>query len=311
MGTILPASTSLVLRLGNSVSFTAQQQDIKAETGYRLGMDATLNGHMIETHIHNSPIIGYRQWEVNDSNRLNFDYTTRMLDADMRLSTDGSSLALYTEPSKEPGKEWVNLDVNDLRLEEWLGKSALLPPIAGTLDADMRLLYDGRGIDGRAQVNIADFAYDGHHEGNVGLDTKLTMDPDNFSTQLDGRLNWDGSEVALAYGTLLGDSTKGAPMDLTVEMNRFPLSKVTPFIPGNLLVLQGDLEGKLMVKGSFEQMDINGMLQGDSATVTVPLYGAMMRLDNTPLMVSGGKVHFDNYRPVGLQRESHHHEWRC
>ncbi len=285
----------------STLGFTVAQQNIKGETGYRLGMDATLAGQVVQAHFHESPVIGYRQWEVSANNHLNVNYATRMLDADLKLSTEGSSLAIVTQPSDEPGKEWVDVAVENLKLEEWLGLVPTLDmPLGGTLGANMHLLYDSNnlGIDGTANMKIDGFTYSGFPQGDVGLNTELALDVATKQTRINGVLNWDGSDVALAYGSYDSDEPQN-PLDITLKVSSFPLRKVSPYIPGHMIMLGGKMDGEIAVRGSLDNYDINGQVQGDSAIVALPLYGAQLRLDDKPIAVKAGKIAFDNFAMWG------------
>ena len=67
---------------GQTVDFMLHQQNIKGETGYRLGCNARLTDDKLAMRLFGKdPVIGYRNWEFNDDNFVNVDLRSRMIDA--------------------------------------------------------------------------------------------------------------------------------------------------------------------------------------------------------------------------------------
>ncbi len=286
--------------IGSTVGFMLTQHNIKGEVGYRFGANATLADQLIQTTIlPKNPIVGYRQWEINDSNYVDFNYVTRMLDANLLIKNDDGSLALRTEAADEPGKENILLDVDNMKLEQWISAFPAMPVVAGTANGNIKLLYDGKNFDGNGVVTIKDFSYDHQNVGDVALNTSLAVDPATMSTKLDASMLLDGAGVAIAYGTL-NDSTATNPFNVSMKLNRFPLQKASPFIPGNMILLHGYLNGELTLTGSSEKPLINGYVQGDSASVEMPLYGTSLRLSDDKINIDKSLIKMSGYKILSL-----------
>ncbi len=282
------------------VDFLVEQRNIKMEMGYRLGAHATLSGHNIKTRLFpTKPIVAYRQWEVNEDNHVDFNYINKMLDANLIIKNAESSLALHTEPTDDPSKENIFLKINNLKLEEWLSGIPTLPSVSGKVDADMKVLYDGKNFDGNGDVAIGQLHYDGQSVGDLKFNTNLAFDPASGSTKLNAVMNLDGSKVAMAYG-VLGDSTAASPMNVNVRLDRFPLQKATAFIPGGFIRLGGYANGEVKVSGTSASPFINGFVKGDSAMVELPRYGSRMMLSDKAIPVSDGVVALSDYTIRGL-----------
>ena len=100
----------------------------------------------------------------------------------------------------------------------------------------MGVAYDGKNIWGDGTASLKNFVYERQRVGDIDLSANLSVDPSTSSTNLKADVDLDGSKVAFAYGSL-NDSTKKNPFDVSLKLDRFPLSKATPFIPGNLVCL--------------------------------------------------------------------------
>lgn len=286
---------------GSTVDFLLRQQNIKHEAGYRLGCNATLTDTAVNAHFFpGDPIIGYRQWTVNDDNFVNYDYHNRMLDANLNLRSGDSGVKLVTDRKPGAGKEDIKLDIDNLKIEEWTQLVPSLKDTKGTLNADMDLSFDGKNIEGEGAVDIKDFVYQGIKEGDVTLNTRFNVDPETASTRLGAEVLVDGGKVAVAYGSL-NDSTAQSPLNLNIMLQRFPLSKADPFLPGDGMVhLRGYANGNLTLRGTTEQPMLNGHVVGDSAYVTLPRYGAELKLSEDSIAINNNYISLDNYRLYGL-----------
>ncbi|MBR1803970.1 MAG: translocation/assembly module TamB domain-containing protein [Muribaculaceae bacterium] len=284
---------------GSTIDFLVKQQNIKKETGYRLGCNATLTDKSVNMRFFpQEPIIGYRKWTVNDSNYVNFDYTDRMLDANLRLESDSSVVALRTKRNPEAGNEDILLDVDNLRIEEWTQLVPSLAPMTGRMDANLDLKYDGKNAEGTGDIHLKDFTYDGYREGDLAMKANYSIDPATASTRINADLLMDGARVAIASG-VLNDSTSTNPLNVALTLDRFPLRKVSPFIPGNMVRLRGYANGQLQLNGKTDAPLLNGYLVGDSAVVAIPKYGASLTLSEDRIPVSNNIIRFSNYKLHG------------
>ncbi|MBR1726883.1 MAG: translocation/assembly module TamB domain-containing protein, partial [Muribaculaceae bacterium] len=86
-----------------------------------------------------------------------------------------------------------------------------------------------------------------------------------------------------------------------IKLERFPLDKADPFLPGDGMVhLRGYANGNLTLRGTSDKPVLNGSVVGDSAYVTLPRYGAELRLSNDSINISDSYIAMNNYRLYGL-----------
>lgn len=286
---------------GATVDFLLRQQNINHEAGYRLGCNATLTDTIVKARFFpGDPIIGYRQWTVNDDNFLNYNYTNRMVDANLDLHSGDSGIKLVT--NRQPGAttEDIKLDIDNLKIEEWTQLVPSLKDTKGNLNADMDLSFDGKNLDGQGTVDIKDFVYQGYKEGNIKLNTRFNVDPQTASTRLGAEMLIDGGKVAVAYGSL-NDTTAQSPLNLAIKLERFPLDKADPFLPGGGMVhLRGYAGGNLTLRGTGDKPVLRGKVAGDSAYVTLPRYGAELRLGDDSIVVDDSHIALSDMRLYGL-----------
>lgn len=291
---------------GSTIDFMVRQRNIQHETGYHLGCNATLTDTAVNARFFPAePIIGYRQWTVNDNNYVNFNYHNRMLDANLDLHSGESAVRLTTQRREGSAAEDIKLNIQNLKIEEWTQLVPSLSDTKGTLNADLDLAFDGRNIEGDGAIDIKGLVYNGHREGDMRLDTKFSIDPETASTHLAADLTIDGSKVAIAYGSLNDSTHQQSPLSMTVQLERFPLGKVNPLLPGDGMIrLRGYANGQLSITGSTDSPTLLGHVKGDSAFVTLPRYSAQLRMSDDSLLVDRNMIRFDNYKLYGLNENA-------
>lgn len=290
--------------IGSTLDFLVKQRNIKGEMGYRLGANAQLTDTAVNVRFFpKKPIIGYREWSVNDSNYVNINYAKRRLEADLNLESDSSIVALRTAPSEKTGKDDILLKIANVKIQEWTHFMPDMVPMTGVLDADMKVAFDGKNLEGDGVVKLTDFTYDGRKEGNLTMNTNLSIDPSTASTMIKADVDIDGSRVALAYGSL-NDSTKNDPLNVTMNLDRFPLKKLTAFIPGRYVSLQGYLNGEMEVSGTMDNPRLNGFVVGDSAKIRLPKYGSTLTLSDEKIAIDSNVVRLNNYKVYGMNERA-------
>lgn len=289
---------------GATLDFLATQQNINKEIGYRVGCNATLTDTAVNMKMFpQEPIIGYRKWVMNEDNFINFNYGTRMLDANLKLESDSSMVSLLTQRVPGATKENILLNIDNLRIEEWTKFIPNIDPMSGVLDAHMDVAFDGHALEGKGVLDLQNFMYNGMREGNFTVNTDYALDPATGGTRINANMMVDGSQVAIALGSINETDTIN-PLNMHMKLDRFPLSKASAFIPGRIVRLRGYLNGEIQLAGSADNPLLNGYVVGDSASVVLPKYGCTLQLCNDRLSVNDNVLKFDNYRIMGLNNNA-------
>lgn len=289
---------------GSNVNMLLSQKNIDNETGYHLGINAFIQDSIISANIMpHQPIIAYKQWNLNDENYVKLDFGDKRLEADITLERDSSLISLKTDPIQVAGKQNILANIKNFRIEEWTNIVPSLESVSGIMDADIALSYDGRNFEGDGELELRKFTYNRMPEGDFKMKTKLSIDPRTSSTNLTANLNIDGSDVAVAYGAL-NDSTATSPLNVKVDLNKFPIRKISPLIPGRMVMLDGFANGELTVDGSLDNPLVNGYLVSDTAYVKLPRYGSSLRLSEKQIDINDNVIEFDNYEIYGLNNNA-------
>ena len=287
---------------GPVVDFMLHQQNIKGETGYRLGCNARIDEDEVKMRLFGKdPVIGYRHWTFNEDNYVNLDYRTRMLDANLLLQSDSSSVELLT--SRLPGEnhENVQLNIENLKLEEWTRIVPMLDKTSGTVNANVDINWDGTNADGDGTIDIKDFVYNGKPEGDVTLIADFDLDPATATTRVTADLVLDGKNAVTLRGSL-NDANSETPFNMEASFNRFPLTRANAFIPGNYIWLDGYALGNLAVRGSIDNPHVSGYFMADSASVNLPRYGSSLKFASDRIPIDDNVISFDNFKLTGANR---------
>ena len=288
--------------LGQAVDFMLHQQNIKGETGYRLGCNAHLTDDELALRLFGKdPVIGYRNWEFNDDNFVNVDLRSRMIDANLMLYSDSSSVELVTNRLPGDNAENVQLNINNLQLDEWTRIVPMLNKTSGTVNAIVDINWDGANADGDGVIDIRNFVYNGKEEGDVTLNADFDFDPGTAATRVTADLILDGQNAITVQGSL-NDATAATPLNMEANFKRFPLTRANAFIPGNYIWLDGYALGTMTIDGTTDNPHIHGYLTADSASVNLPRYGSSLKLSSTPIPVEDNVITFNNYKLIGYNR---------
>ena len=232
---------------------------------------------------------------------MNLDYRTRLLDANLQLRSDSSSIELLTQRIPGENSENILLNIDNLHLEEWTRIVPMLDRTSGTVNANVDINWDGYNADGDGTVTIQDFVYNGKYEGDVVLNADFDLDPATQSTRLKADVILDGEEVAVLEGSL-NDMTTGSPLNMEARFNRFPLERANAFIPGDYVWLDGYAVGTLGVSGSMDDLRLNGYFTADEARVNLPRYGSSLSLATDRVPIEDNVITFNKYKLIGANR---------
>lgn len=290
--------------IGSQVNMLLRQENIKKEMGYNFGFNANLQDSILDlTILPKQPVIAYRKWNINDDNYVRMDLGYKRLEADLTLESDSSLITLRTDPLQEAGKQNILANIKNVRIEEWTNLIPSLKEMSGVLDADMELSFDGHNLEGNGDVALSSFTYNGINQGDMKMSANMSIDPTTSSTHLNANLDIDGANVAVAFGSL-NDATSATPLNLALNLTRFPLRKVSAFIPGRMVMLTGYANGEMSMNGSLDNPILNGHLIADSAFVKLPRYGSALRLSEDPINVIDNRINFNNYKIYGLNNKA-------
>ncbi|MDE7377219.1 MAG: translocation/assembly module TamB, partial [Muribaculaceae bacterium] len=283
----------------NQLALRASQKNSQGATGYDLGAivalaDSTVNARLFPL----SPTIGYKPWQVNFDNFISYNIPTKRIDANLRMTGEKSSLALYTEPSADSAYNDVVLKIEDLRLQDWLAINPFAPEISGDLSADVRLGWSGGSdIQGNGTISLTDLYYNRERVGTFGIDMDVSTNTAGM-VRAKADLTVDGVKTATIAGNL-NDSTALSPFNLDFSLIKFPLAVANPFLPAGTGRLTGTLNGEMLISGDSEQPIINGEIYFEDAALKLDMTNTSYAFSEVRIPVKDNLVQFNDFAVMG------------
>lgn len=279
---------------GNRLSAYLNQENLKRETGYKLGFTAALTDSLVTVHF--TPLkamIGYKPWTFNSDNFVDVNLANYKVDANLEASSDESAILLETRSGADELQE-LHLKLTNIRVQDFLEMSVTAPPLTATVNSDIRARYDGKEIVGIGRLGITDFTYDNTKVDDLNLSLQASADLDGtydvgVSLQVDHR-------KALTVSSKLETGEAGLqPEYVKLNLDRFPLSAANPFLGNDVAQLQGTVSGEMDLSGGFTKPILNGSLECDSVAVYLPIMGSSLKFDNEPLTVTDNVIRFNRF----------------
>ncbi|MGN0209912.1 MAG: translocation/assembly module TamB domain-containing protein [Muribaculaceae bacterium] len=281
----------------NSAAFHMQQHDITGEQGYDVGAAIALLDSVLTMSLEPlDPTIAYKPWTVNDDNYISWNFNTSALDANLHLNSATSAVDVFTDAGD------LNLNLHDIRIEEWVSLNPFAPPMRGSLSADMKISHRPGSLSGSGDFALTDFYYNRQRVGDVA--THLTLATDTLrQLQADLAMKVDGVETVTLRG-VLSDSTSASPLNLDMRMIHLPLASLNPFMPEHTASLKGYLNGTIDVSGRGLDPRFNGWLQFDSAAVRVAIIGTEYPISDVRVPLDSNIVRFNSFGIYGVNNEA-------
>lgn len=282
---------------GSKAGLFCRQSNLQGEMGYRIGLMTQMQDSVIRLNlIPYDPIIAYKKWSINQDNFISLNLAKRHLDADLVMKNDESSLHLYTEHNDSiEGQEDIILKISDIKIADWIALNPFAPKIKGDLSANMRLreTHEPQGIEGSGTVSLQNFIFGKQRVGDFDLDLDVTTNT-RGAIAARASLSVDSAKVLILSG-VMNDTVSTMPFRVDLELDRFPLKTVNPFLPPRTAKLSGALSGMMDVTGSLTRPLLNGYLEFDSAQARVTMLGTDFKFAPTTIPVDSNLISLNSF----------------
>ncbi len=267
--------------------------DANGELGVSLSLMAEMKHGGINMRIFDGkPILGYKAFEVNDSNYI-FLGDNKRVKADVKLTADdGTGLQIYSDDNDPEALQDITASLHKLDIGKILSVIPYAPNITGVLDGDFHLTQTKEDITMSSSVNVEKMTYNDCALGNVG--TEFTYMPQTGGGHyVDGIITKDGEELGTLKGTYF--SVGKGVLDATLDMTHMPMDFINGFVPNGLFGFKGHAEGTLSLKGSPSQPNANGELFLDSCCLFSEPYGMEIRFADDPVAIEDSRIVLENF----------------
>lgn len=283
----------------NRLSAYAVQKNISGVTGYRVGLTAAMMDSLVSLHF--TPLkatIAYMPWTMNSDNYIDYHLNNGRIEADVTAKSKESSLMIRTEPLLAGGDE-LHVALDNIKIEDFLQMSLMAPPLAGAVNADIRVRYDGHDLSGNGSLGVRNLVYDGHTVGDLNFGLYAAMQSDK-SSHAEITMDVNGSPALAAYARLVAGDDGMKPEQLGLRLTEFPLSIANAFMAPETLSLAGALNGDMEMTGTLKAPMLNGSISFDKVAMTVPMIGTTFRFADNTVPVADNLITFNNFDIYGV-----------
>ena len=272
----------------------------KEEKGADFGLHATIDSVLNMNMYPEEPILGFTRFKVNKDNHITLTKRNRLY-ANLRLDSqeDSCSISVQSDPDLDYLQD-IFLVVQNLNLEKLVQVIPGMPNMEGNLSVDANYKQNEEKFWVKGITDIGHFAFDGTRIGNVGAD--FSYNPLNETThEVDATLSHNKQNVAKVAGTY--DTADNGNLDATVKLMDLPLEMAAPFIPDQIVTLEGTMGGELSVKGPTDKLSINGQLLPKGMRAKSDLYSLDLGFEDAPFNINDSRISFNRYKIYGPGKE--------
>ncbi len=280
--------------LENGLSLNVKFYDSADVLGASLGLQALIEDEGLRLKMLSSnTVIAYKNFSINPDNYI-FLGSDRRISADLMLKTDdGMSISLSSNDEDTSTLQDLTIKLNKFDLEKLFSSIPYMPDIAGLLDADVHVVQTEEDFSLTSKLSIDNMLYEGYSLGNLGLDF-VYIPKEGGCHDVNGQLTRNEVKVSEITGKYYSNEINS--LDAKLKMDKFPMALVNGFIPDRVVYLIGYGNGELDITGSLSSPKVNGDLSLDSCYLASALYGVNLRLDSSPIHISGSQIKFNNYK---------------
>lgn len=279
----------------NRLSAFLNQRNIGGETGYRLGLTAAVADDVVSVHF--TPLkatLAYMPWTMNDDNHIDLDLKDFHIDANLKASSNESSILLLSGADAGGDEDEFHLNLTNIHLQDFLQMSVYAPPLKATVNADVKVRYNSQSLTGSGSMQLSELVYNRVGIPDLNLKFGAAMEPDGDS-KIGLALNVDDHD-AVKLGTILHSTPDGLqPETVRLILDRFPLSLANAFTGPQTAVLSGAVSGDMRMTGRFDSPILNGSLRCNDAAVRIPMLSTTFKLGQDSLQVADNVIRFDKF----------------
>ena len=280
----------------NSGQLSVRYRNGKKETGAYLGVSAELQGEGIRLHLYpDKPTLVYRPFTLNPDNYVFFSGEGR-IDANVNMHDDrGTGVQFYSDRADTLAQQDMTVELNRVDLQEFRRIIPYMPNMEGWIEGSGHYIVKDHKPMINVDLQVKHFVYEGSKLGNWEANAVYLPGSSN-DHHVDGFLLHEGEEIGHINGIYLNAKTGSGSLTAEVDLERFPLYVVNPFVPDNVIEFDGRLDGTLSARGNPLNPVLNGQLSLDSVSMYLPDLSARFGFDRHPLQVTDSKLALKDFR---------------
>ncbi len=272
-----------------------QYLNARKEKGIYLGVNAALGRRGIRMRFFpENPTLVYRPFKLNERNYLYLADRGRIY-GDVRLYDEqGTGIHFYTNREDTIADQEMTVELSRIGLKQFRRVIPYMPDMDGWLGASLHYVDSEGQMMVSADLQLDDFVYEKSPLGNWTMNGAYLPD-EEYGHHVDGFVSHNGQEITYLNGIYRNDGQGNENITGNLELQRFPLTVLNPFIPDHIVEFVGKVDGTLSMTGSPMKPDLNGGLKLDSVHMAMPDMSIAFRFDDKQVMMSDSRMVFDKF----------------
>ena len=282
--------------IGNgNAQLLLQYLNARKEKGIYLGVNAELRRRGIRMKFFpENPTLVFRPFQLNERNYLYLADRGRIY-GDVKLTDDkGTELHFYTNREDTVADQEMTFELSRIGLKQFRRVLPYMPDMDGWLGGSVHYVDSKGQMLLSTDVTLDDFHYEGHPLGNWEMYGVYLPSGDD-AHNVDGFVQHNGREILFMNGIYRSDGQGDEDLTGDLELNRFPLWVMNPFIPDEMVKFSGSVDGSLSMAGRPMKPQLNGDLKLDSVYMAMPDLSIGFRFDDKQVMVADSRMVFDRF----------------
>lgn len=278
------------------LKFFNDQKDL----GIDLGVHAVNNDSLMHVSFYpENPVVGYRRFKINSDNYFDIYHAeNHPIIGYANLEGIDSNCKIAITGLDNEGEQRALVEIQNLNLGDMHKIIMQFPDIEGKFSCDCAYQTQGNRFWVDGTVNVDNLVYGGMKVGDVG--SMFTYEPQgeglNIHT-LDGDISYNGIDVATLVGKY--DMSGDGYLDANLNVLSVPMKMFSPFVPDQMVTLDGNMSGAVHVKGPADDLSYNGYALTENVTVESPYYSVKLKLADDTLAVMNNIITFDSLAIYG------------
>lgn len=265
------------------------------ELFYSLGASEYYNAQGFGVSLSNKDIyLAGERLRANEDNALFYFHEDNQIFANLELTNpQGAKLSLHSALDEPSNVQSLLCNVQRLELSD-LARILRLPDMSGRTFMDLRIERVDNVYRATGDLSVNDMTYMNGDLGNVSV--AFFYEPrDNASQYVTAQVSSNG-DLALTVDGIYHSRKGEEALDMKASFESFPLRLANPFTGGNLISLDGALEGSVAVTGTPKSPVLNGAPHITDGSVALSLTGNRYTLDSRPLTIKQSRLNLKDYK---------------
>ena len=265
------------------------------ELFYSLGASGYYNTQGFGVSLSNKDIyLAGERLRANEDNALFYFHEDNQIFANLELTNpQGAKLSLHSALDEPSNVQSLLCNVQGLELSD-LARILRLPEMSGRTFMDLRIERVDNVYRATGDLSVNDMTYMNGDLGNVSV--AFFYEPrDNASQYVTAQVSSNG-DLALTVDGIYHSRKGEEALDMKASFESFPLRLANPFTGGNLISLDGALEGSVAVTGTPKSPVLNGAPHITDGSVALSLTGNRYTLDSRPLTIKQSRLNLKDYK---------------